>query len=88
MAPTEILANQHFESFISYFRHLPINIGLITSSGCKKFPSKSSQKFGDAAQSEALLARRSLGEAGAVVQAIDPPSREAGEAQAVELMKF
>ena len=65
MAPTEILANQHFESFISYFRHLPINIGLITSSGCKKFPSKSSQKFGDAAQSEALLARRSLGEAGA-----------------------
>jgi ATP-dependent DNA helicase RecG len=40
MAPTEILANQHFESFISYFRHLPINIGLITSSGCKKFPSK------------------------------------------------
>jgi ATP-dependent DNA helicase RecG len=40
MAPTEILTNQHFESFISYFRHLPINIGLITSSGCKKFPSK------------------------------------------------
>lgn len=40
MAPTEILANQHFESFINYFAHLPINIGLITSSGCKKFPSK------------------------------------------------
>ena len=40
MAPTEILANQHFESFIEYFSHLPINIGLITSSGCKKFPSK------------------------------------------------
>src|SRR3989338_6039315 len=30
MAPTEILATQHFESFIQYFRHLPINIGLIT----------------------------------------------------------
>jgi ATP-dependent DNA helicase RecG len=40
MAPTEILANQHFESFIEYFSHLPINIGLITGSGCKKFPSK------------------------------------------------
>jgi len=40
MAPTEILANQHFESFIQYFKHLPINIGLITGSGCKKFPSK------------------------------------------------
>jgi len=40
MAPTEILASQHFESFIQYFRHLPINIGLITGSGCKKFPSK------------------------------------------------
>ncbi len=41
MAPTEILAKQHFESFIEYFKHSPINIGLITGSGCKKFPSKS-----------------------------------------------
>lgn len=40
MAPTEILAEQHFQSFIEYFKHLPIQIGLITSSGCKKFPSK------------------------------------------------
>ncbi len=40
MAPTEILATQHFESFIKYFRHLPIQIGLITGSGCRKFPSK------------------------------------------------
>ena len=40
MVPTEILAKQHFETFIKYFSHLPINIGLITSSGCKKFPSK------------------------------------------------
>ncbi len=40
MAPTEILAKQHYESFIKYFRHLPIQIGLITGSGCKKFPSK------------------------------------------------
>jgi ATP-dependent DNA helicase RecG len=40
MCPTEILAKQHFESFMELFSHLPINIGLITSSGCKKFPSK------------------------------------------------
>lgn len=40
MAPTEILAEQHFTSFIEYFGHLPIQLGLITSSGCKKFPSK------------------------------------------------
>jgi len=40
MAPTEILAQQHFESFIRYFRHLPVNIALITSSGSRKFPSK------------------------------------------------
>ena len=40
MAPTEILAKQHFESFIQYFHHLPISVALITGSGCKKFPSK------------------------------------------------
>ncbi len=40
MAPTEILAQQHFQSFIAYFKDLPINIALITGSGCKKFPSK------------------------------------------------
>jgi ATP-dependent DNA helicase RecG len=46
MAPTEILATQHFESFIEYFSprqggaSMPISIGLITGSGCRKFPSK------------------------------------------------
>jgi ATP-dependent DNA helicase RecG len=40
MAPTEILAQQHFESFVKYFSHLPINMALLTSSGCRKFPSK------------------------------------------------
>jgi ATP-dependent DNA helicase RecG len=40
MAPTEILAKQHFESFIKYFKHMPISIGLITGNGCRKFPSK------------------------------------------------
>lgn len=41
MTPTEILATQHFQSFIECFKDLPINIGFITGSGCKKFPSKS-----------------------------------------------
>ncbi|MFM2374307.1 MAG: ATP-dependent helicase RecG, ATP-dependent helicase RecG [Candidatus Parcubacteria bacterium] len=40
MAPTEILAKQHFISFIEYFKHLPVQIGLITGSGCMKYPSK------------------------------------------------
>ncbi len=40
MAPTEILAQQHFQSFIEYFKDLPISIALITGSGCQKFPSK------------------------------------------------
>lgn len=41
MVPTEILAKQHYENFISYFQHLPIKIALITGSGCQIFPSKS-----------------------------------------------
>src|SRR3989344_4546101 len=51
MAPTEILAQQHFESFIKYFsshgrqastefQTHGVQIGLITGSGCRKFPSK------------------------------------------------
>lgn len=40
MAPTEILAQQHFDSFIEFCKDLPISIGLITGSGCRKFPSK------------------------------------------------
>jgi ATP-dependent DNA helicase RecG len=41
MAPTEVLATQLFESFIQYFEHTGISIGLITGSGCRKYPSKS-----------------------------------------------
>lgn len=44
MAPTEILAAQHFESFIQYFEHTGVSIGLITGSGCRKFPSKVNPK--------------------------------------------
>jgi len=55
MAPTEILAQQHFDSFIEYFRHLPINIALVTGSGCKKFPSKVSRdKATDISRSQLL----------------------------------
>lgn len=43
MAPTEILAAQHFQSFIEFFKDAPINIALMTGSGCKKFPSKISR---------------------------------------------
>ncbi|MFC1751727.1 ATP-dependent DNA helicase RecG, partial [Patescibacteria group bacterium] len=40
MAPTEVLARQLFESFVSYFTKYGTKIGLITSSECRKFPSK------------------------------------------------
>lgn len=40
LCPTEILAKQHFSTFVSYFRDHPIPIGLITGSECRKFPSK------------------------------------------------
>ena len=40
MAPTEILAMQQFESFIEYYKHYDIEIGLLTSKGAFKFPSK------------------------------------------------
>ena len=41
MAPTEVLATQLFENFTKYFEHTGISIALITSSGCRKYPSKS-----------------------------------------------
>ncbi len=44
MCPTEILATQHFESFINYFSYLGVQVGLITGSGCRKFPSKINPK--------------------------------------------
>lgn len=40
MAPTEILAKQQFENFIQFFKGTGIAVGLITGSGCRKFPSK------------------------------------------------
>ena len=40
MAPTEILARQHFESLMNYFEGSGMAMALITGSGCVKFPSK------------------------------------------------
>ncbi len=40
MAPTEILATQHFESFVKLFKGSSIQIGLLTGTGAKKFPAK------------------------------------------------
>jgi ATP-dependent DNA helicase RecG len=40
MAPTEVLAMQLFENFVQYFKYSGIQIGLITGSGCRKFPTK------------------------------------------------
>ena len=40
MCPTEILAKQHFASFIEFFREHHISIALITGKECYKFPSK------------------------------------------------
>lgn len=40
MAPTEILARQQFETFVELFSHTNLQVGLITSSGCYKYPSK------------------------------------------------
>lgn len=52
MAPTEILAKQHFESFIEYFKGTSVEIGLLTGSGCKKFPSKLSAEPTDVSRAQ------------------------------------
>lgn len=61
MAPTEVLATQLFENFTKYFDHTGISIGLITSSGCRKFPSKSaSWKDGEQLRASTPIARNQL----------------------------
>ncbi|MEN9582533.1 MAG: ATP-dependent helicase RecG, ATP-dependent helicase RecG [Candidatus Parcubacteria bacterium] len=40
MAPTEILAAQHFESFIKFFEGLNVRVGLLTGKTARKFPAK------------------------------------------------
>lgn len=67
MAPTEILANQHFESFIKYFEYTGTKIGLMTGSGCKKFPSKSDPKLPTNISRTQLLKWVSNGEISVIV---------------------
>src|SRR3989344_5636591 len=45
MAPTEILARQHFETFYKLLAGMGIKIGLLTSSISEKFPSKINPKL-------------------------------------------
>jgi ATP-dependent DNA helicase RecG len=54
MAPTEILAKQHFESFISYFKGTGIELGLLTGSGCKKYPSKGTDDTTDISRAQLI----------------------------------
>jgi ATP-dependent DNA helicase RecG len=55
MVPTEILAKQHFESFIQYFKGHEIPIGLLTSNECRKFPSKvNREKWTDISKNQLL----------------------------------
>ncbi len=55
MAPTEVLAKQLFESFIEFFKIFHLKVGLITSSGCYKFPSKvSSEKYTSISKTQLL----------------------------------
>jgi ATP-dependent DNA helicase RecG len=67
MCPTEILATQQYESFIQYFAYLGIRIALITSSGCRVFPSKVNPKSWTDISRSQLLAWIENGEIPVVV---------------------
>ena len=67
MAPTEILAKQHFESFIHLFDDHPMPIGLITGSGCYKFPSKVARDKATKISRAQLLKWVANGEIGIVI---------------------
>ena len=60
MCPTEILAKQHFESFMELFSHLPVNIGLITGSGCKRSPFSSARTHSSKKRSRSRILLTSL----------------------------
>jgi hypothetical protein len=47
MAPTEILSIQLFENFIKFFKEHKLSVGLLTSSGARKFPAKTKSKDGE-----------------------------------------
>jgi ATP-dependent DNA helicase RecG len=67
MAPTEILAIQLYEQFIQNFRHLPIQIALITGKECRKFPSKTNPETWTKSSKSQLLKWVANGEIAIVV---------------------
>src|SRR3989338_5328292 len=62
MAPTEILARQHFETFYKLLTGMGIKIGLLTSSISEKFPSKINPKLPTHISKSQLLKWVSSGE--------------------------
>ena len=67
MVPTEILAEQQFQSFCNLFRDTPLQVGLITGSGCKKFPSKIDPNVATSISRAQLLKWVKNGEIAAVI---------------------
>ncbi len=67
MAPTEILAKQHFDSFCEYFKESKLSLGLLTSGGCKKFPSKSDKDIPTAISKRQLITWMEKGEISLVI---------------------
>ncbi len=62
MAPTELLAEQHFASFCELFAGTPFMLGLITGSGCKKYPSKTDPRKATPMSKAQLLKHVAQGE--------------------------
>jgi ATP-dependent DNA helicase RecG len=54
MAPTEILARQHFDSFCSYFDGTSVELLLLTGGGCYKYPSKGNNDVVKVSKAQAL----------------------------------
>lgn len=62
LAPTEILAKQHFSTFVSYFRNHQITIGLVTGKECRVFPSRIRYEESSKISKAAFKKRVSAGE--------------------------
>lgn len=67
MAPTEILAMQLYENFIQNFKHLPLQVALITGKECRKFPSKTNPNEWTKISKAQLLKWVANGEIGIVI---------------------
>lgn len=67
MAPTELLAEQHFASFCELFAHTPFMLGLVTGSGCKKYPSKTDPRKATSVSKAQLLKHVAGGEVAVLI---------------------